>query len=69
MNFLAESIAPQEVSRTTVVFDAHDAPVGLPRSTNHRGILVRFASQYEEADDLIEELLPPPFPVGARANR
>ncbi len=26
LNFLAESLDPREVPRTTVVFDAHDAP-------------------------------------------
>ncbi|MEN6406328.1 MAG: NYN domain-containing protein [Thermoguttaceae bacterium] len=57
LNFLAESIDPQELPRTTVVFDAHDAPVGLPRTVMHRGITVRFASQYESADELIEELI------------
>lgn len=57
LNFLAESIDPEELSRTTVVFDAHDAPRGLPRHLLHRSITVRFAAQYEEADDLIEELI------------
>jgi predicted RNA-binding protein with PIN domain len=57
LNFLAESLDPRELPRTTVVFDSHDAPRGLPRSLQHRGITVRFAAQYEEADDLIEELI------------
>lgn len=57
LNFLAESLDAGELSRTTVVFDAHDAPWGLPRSLEHRGITVRFAAQYQEADDLIEELI------------
>jgi uncharacterized protein len=57
LNFLAESLAPEEIPRTIVVFDAHNPPWGLPRSTHHRGIQVCFASQYEEADDLIEELI------------
>lgn len=57
LNFLAESLDPAELPRTTVVFDAHDAPGGLPRLVEHRGITVRFASQYESADDLIEELI------------
>jgi hypothetical protein len=57
LNFLAESIAPRELTRTTVVFDSHDAPRGLPRSLEHRGITVRFAAQYESADELIEELI------------
>ena len=57
LNFLAESLDPRELPRTTVVFDSHNAPWGLPRSLQHRGITVRFAAQYEEADDLIEELI------------
>ena len=57
LNFLAASLDPREVPRTTVVFDSHDAPWGLPRSLQHRGITVRFAVKYEEADDLIEELI------------
>ncbi len=57
LNFLAESIAPEELPHTTVVFDAHNAPWGVAKSVIHRGITVRFASQYEEADDLIEELI------------
>ncbi len=57
LNFLAESLDPKEVSRTTVVFDAADPPPGLPRTVDHRGLSVRFASQYEDADALIEELI------------
>jgi uncharacterized protein len=57
LNFLAESLDPGELPRTTVVFDSHDAPWGLPRHVDHRGITVHFAAQYEEADDLIEELI------------
>jgi hypothetical protein len=57
LNFLAASLDPQELPRTTVVFDSHDAPWGLPQSLQHHGITVRFAAKYEEADDLIEELI------------
>ncbi len=57
LNFLAESLEPSEIPRTTVVFDAADPPPGLPRSVSHRGLTVRFASQYEDADALIEELI------------
>jgi uncharacterized protein len=57
LNFLAESIDPAELPGTTVVFDASDAPAGLARVVNHRGITVRFASQHAEADDLIESLI------------
>jgi uncharacterized protein len=57
LNFLAASLDPAELPHTTVVFDSHDAPWGLPRQVEHQGIMVRFATQYEEADDLIEELI------------
>lgn len=57
LNFLAESLEPKEVAQTTVVFDAHDPPPGLPRTVNHRGITVRFSVGYEDADSQIEELI------------
>ena len=57
LNFLAESLDPSDVPRTTVVFDAHDPPWGLPRVVKHRGLTVRFSSQYDEADTQIEELI------------
>ena len=57
LNFLAESLDPAEVPRTTVVFDAREAPPGLPRVTNHRGMAVRFAARDGDADTLIEELI------------
>jgi predicted RNA-binding protein with PIN domain len=57
LNFLAHSLAPADLPHTTVVFDAHDAPGGLPRLVQHRGLAVRFAAGYESADKLIEELI------------
>ncbi len=57
LNFLAESLDPDDVLRTVVVFDAHDPPWGLPRETRHKGLVVRFAAQEEDADSLIEELI------------
>ena len=57
LNFLAESLDPDDVPRTVVVFDAHDPPWGLPRETRHKGLVVRFAAQEEDADSLIEELI------------
>jgi predicted RNA-binding protein with PIN domain len=41
----------------TVIFDAADAPPGLPDRSNHEGIAVRFARGYDSADSLIEELI------------
>jgi predicted RNA-binding protein with PIN domain len=57
LNFLAESLDPRDVSTTIVVFDSHAAPPGLPRIVNHRGLTVHFASQYDDADALLEELI------------
>ncbi len=57
LNFLAETLTEEERARTAVVFDAHDPPAGLPRMMQHRGLTVHFASRYEDADTLIEELI------------
>lgn len=57
LNFLAASIAPADVPETTVVFDAHNAPPGLPQLVYHRGMTIRFAKKHATADDLIEELV------------
>ncbi len=57
LNFLAESLEDRDASNTIVVFDARDAPPGLPRTTRHRGIQVRFADQGGDADALIEKLI------------
>jgi predicted RNA-binding protein with PIN domain len=40
-----------------VIFDAADAPPGLPDRSIHEGIAVRFARGYDSADSLIEELI------------
>lgn len=57
LNFLAESLEPSEIAATTIVFDAHSPPPGLPRALEHRGLKVRFAVQYDDADSLLEELI------------
>jgi hypothetical protein len=57
LNFLAESLEPGEIGGTTIVFDANNAPPGLPRIVSHRGLRVHFASRYPDADSLIEELI------------
>ena len=40
-----------------MVFDAREAPPGLPRTVEHGGITVRFAPKHESADELIAELI------------
>lgn len=57
LNFLAESLCPKDIPRTTVVFDANNAPPGLARVVDYRGLTIRFASRYPDADSLIEELI------------
>lgn len=57
LNFVAASVPPEELPRTTVVFDAENAPPGLPRTVDHSGITVLFATGYDGADSLIEELI------------
>lgn len=57
LNFLAEKLTPREVAQTIVVFDASGAPPGLPATLEHRGLVVRFAKGYSEADELIVELI------------
>ncbi len=57
LNFLAASLDPTEIVRTTVVFDARNAPPGLPRTMSHHGIAVRFAAKDETADQRIAELI------------
>jgi predicted RNA-binding protein with PIN domain len=46
-----------ERNHTTVVFDAADAPPGLPDRSRHDGIEVVFARHHPSADALIEELI------------
>jgi uncharacterized protein len=57
LNFLAESLDAKEIAKTIVVFDSREAPWGLPRESLHRGLSVRYASKYPDADCLIEELI------------
>lgn len=57
LNFVADSLDPTAAAEAVVVFDAAEAPPGLPRTLSHRGLTVHFASDHESADALIEELL------------
>jgi len=57
LNFLAESLEESELPRTVVVFDAREAPPGLPRVVVHRGMTIRFAEPGLDADDVIEQLI------------
>ena len=57
LNHLASSLDEDERRSTTIVFDAADAPPGLPRTVDHHGVTVRYAVGYPDADALIEELI------------
>ena len=46
-----------ERSDVVVVFDAANAPDGLPARLVHEGITVLFAREYPDADSLIEKLV------------
>ena len=55
--YLAKHLTDTERQRATVVFDAAEAPPGLPRQFTAAGIAVRFAAPGKDADDTIEELI------------
>ncbi|MEX0703087.1 MAG: NYN domain-containing protein [Planctomycetales bacterium] len=55
--WLVRNVPRSQQARTTVVFDAHEAPPGLPRHGSVEQIAVRFAAPGEDADSLIEELI------------
>ena len=57
LQFLAEALTPRERERTTIVFDASEAPLGLPRETRFAEIRVLYAADYPDADALLEELI------------
>ncbi|MCE9603782.1 MAG: NYN domain-containing protein [Planctomycetia bacterium] len=57
IRFVGETLDPAERGRTIVVFDAAGAPPGLPSSMFMHGVAVRFAKGYNDADELLEELI------------
>ena len=57
IRFLAASLTDEERSRTTIVFDAREAPFNQPRTLDHEGMAIRFAPREIDADTLIEELI------------
>lgn len=57
LRFLAASLDADERKLTTVVFDAADAPPGLPGTVAHEEMTVHYARDYPDADALIEELI------------
>ena len=57
LDWLGEVLSDAERQRTTIVFDAREAPPGLPRSARKHGMRIRFAPRGCEADELLEELI------------
>lgn len=57
LNFLAAALDTDERSGTTIVFDAAEAPPGLPSEYTVAGIQVYYARGYDSADALLEELI------------
>jgi predicted RNA-binding protein with PIN domain len=56
LEVLAELLGDDR-TKATVVFDANDAPPGLPSRVVHEGIQVVFARDHPSADALIEEMI------------
>ena len=54
---LAKHLPASIVDQTCVVFDASDPPKDRPSEYQVDGMAIRFAVDYPEADDLIEELI------------
>jgi predicted RNA-binding protein with PIN domain len=57
LEFVAQSLSEKLCKRTTVVFDATQAPSGLPHESQFAGMKVLFSRRGQEADELIEELI------------
>jgi predicted RNA-binding protein with PIN domain len=57
LDWLAEVLTDADRERITIVFDARDAPPGLPQSARKHGLQIRFARRGSDADDLLEELI------------
>jgi predicted RNA-binding protein with PIN domain len=54
---LLRAVYGNEASAVSVVFDAAHAPPGIPEQQSYHGIHIHFATQHEQADDLIETLI------------
>jgi predicted RNA-binding protein with PIN domain len=57
LNFLCQHLSAAERARTTIVFDAADAPPGLPRTATLERMAILFAPRGGDADTTIEELV------------
>ncbi|EAQ78280.1 NYN domain-containing protein [Blastopirellula marina] len=57
LELIRSIVDPQEIRQTVVVFDSAKAPPGLPRTVRYHDIVVHFASEYADADEMIEVLI------------
>lgn len=57
LDLLVLTLPRAELPEITVVFDAAEAPPGLPWQVRYQGIRVRFAAEYDDADALLEEYI------------
>lgn len=57
LQFLADKIEAKLLARTVVVFDATQAPSGLPGELTFAGMQVLFSRRGQEADELLEDLI------------
>ena len=57
LNMIASVLSSQERASTAIVFDAKNAPPGLPRKQKMNSITIYFADRREEADDMLIALI------------
>lgn len=57
LQHLADLLEPRLLGRTVVVFDAIQAPAGLPGELTFAGMQVLFSRRSQEADELLENLI------------
>ena len=57
LSLVAGLLDEQQRERTTIVFDAKDAPAGGSRQDMFQGILIEYSPPGQEADDVIELLI------------
>ena len=57
LQFLADNINAKLLARTVIVFDATQAPPGLPGEVAFAGMKVLFSRRGQEADELLEDLI------------
>ena len=54
---LVQMLPERELMQTMIVFDAAEAPPGLPDRINFHGLDVRFAANHADADEMLEILI------------